>query len=68
MRAKRILGEIISVGSYSESRGIGFVRENVCKYISRMDGVGEPAKEEVILTEGAERAVHLTLHSLIVSS
>jgi aspartate/methionine/tyrosine aminotransferase len=53
MRAKRILGEIISVGSYSESKGIRFVRENICKYIAKMDGVDEPSKDQVILTEGA---------------
>lgn len=38
-RAKRVLNEIISAGSYTHSLGIPLVRESVCKYIARMDNV-----------------------------
>lgn len=68
MRAERILKEIISVGSYSESRGIDFVRDSVCKFIANMDGVALPCKQEVILTEGAERGMNMLLRTLIADS
>jgi alanine transaminase len=41
-RAKAVLKEIISTGSYTHSLGIPLVRANVCKYIARMDKVPEP--------------------------
>lgn len=38
-RARRILDEIVSAGSYTHSLGIPLVRESVVKYIARMDNV-----------------------------
>lgn len=66
MRAKRVLKEIISAGSYTNSLGIPLVRESVSKYIARMDGVPEPRIEDIFLTEGASQGVHLLLNTLIV--
>lgn len=65
-RAKRVLNEIISAGSYTHSLGIPLVRESVSKYIARMDGVPEPKIEDIFLTEGASQGVHLLLSTLIV--
>jgi alanine transaminase len=42
------------------------VRDSVCKYIAKMDGVKEPSIDDIFLTEGASQGVHLLLSTLIV--
>lgn len=65
-RAKAILKEIISAGSYTHSLGIPLARESVSKYIARMDNVAAPSIDDIFLTEGASQGVHLLLSTLIV--
>jgi aspartate/methionine/tyrosine aminotransferase len=65
-RAKKVLNEIISAGSYTHSLGIPLVRESVCKYIAKMDSVPEPRLDDIFLTEGASQGVHLLLSTLII--
>ena len=49
-RAKRVLDEIISSGSYTHSLGIPLVRESVARYIAKVDSVAKPSIEEIFLT------------------
>lgn len=66
-RAKLILDEAVSSGSYTHSLGIPLVRESVARYIERVDGVAKPKIEEIFLTEGASQGVHLLLSTLLLS-
>ena len=56
-RARQILnGTKMSLGCYSESQGIEFVRESVASYIEQRDGY--PAdKNSIFLTNGASTSV-----------
>ena len=60
MRAKRILdGVKMSLGCYTESQGIEFVRESVVSYIEQRDGY--PAeKGDIFLTNGASSSVKVS--------
>ena len=60
-RARRILkGTKMSLGCYSESQGIEFVRESVASYIEKRDGY--PAdKNTIFLTNGASTSVKVGL-------
>jgi alanine transaminase len=64
-RAKRILDEIISSGSYTHSLGIQSVRENIARFIEKKDKVPRPGVEDLVLTEGASQGVHLLLSAMI---
>ncbi|CDK25362.1 unnamed protein product [Kuraishia capsulata CBS 1993] len=55
-RAKLLLGKIGSVGAYSHSQGIPYVREQVAKFIQKRDGYESDANE-IFLTSGASTAV-----------
>ncbi|MCB1083236.1 MAG: aminotransferase class I/II-fold pyridoxal phosphate-dependent enzyme, partial [Simkania sp.] len=67
-RAKKLLDEIISVGSYTHSLGIASVRINVARFIAHQDSVPEPSIENIFLTEGASQGVHILLKALIMDS
>lgn len=41
------------------------MRDDVCKFITKMDGVAEPSREEIFLTEGAESGINLLFRGLI---
>jgi len=64
-RAKQILnGTKMSLGCYSESQGIEFVRKSVASYIEKRDGY--PADMNTIfLTNGASTSVKLILQCFI---
>lgn len=64
-RAKNILDEIISAGSYSHSLGIHSIRENVGRFIAKNDNVPKPNVDDIILTEGASQGVHVLFNTLI---
>lgn len=51
----------MSLGCYTESQGIEFVRENVASYIERRDGY--PAnKDDIFLTNGASSSVKVLFY------
>jgi len=41
-RARQVLDQIVSSGSYTHSLGIPLVRESVARYIAREDSVEKP--------------------------
>ena len=66
-RARKILEEIGSAGSYSPSLGIHSIRENVAKFISREDNVPQPSVDDIFLCEGASQGVHVLFNTLIAN-
>ncbi len=51
-------------GAYTQSAGIPFIREAVAEFIRTRDGI--PARrEQVMLTDGASKGVHLVLTALL---
>lgn len=64
-RAKLILDEIGSAGSYSPSLGIYSIRQNVAKFIANEDHVPQPSVDDIILCEGASQGVNVLFNTLI---
>ncbi|KDQ12487.1 hypothetical protein BOTBODRAFT_34455 [Botryobasidium botryosum FD-172 SS1] len=65
-RAQELYDEIGSIGAYSHSQGIPFIRENVAKFIQERDGFpSDPS--QIFLTAGASAGVSLILNILISS-
>jgi alanine transaminase len=65
-RAKELYNEIGSIGAYSHSQGIPFIRQNVAKFIEERDGYpSDPA--HIFLTGGASAGVSLLISMLIAS-
>jgi len=63
-RARELHDEIGSVGAYSHSQGVPFIRKNVAKFIHARDG--HPSDPEAIfLTSGATEGVSLFVNMLI---
>ncbi|KAI0926558.1 hypothetical protein AcW1_002484 [Taiwanofungus camphoratus] len=63
-RARELKAEIGSVGAYSHSKGVPFIRKNVAKFIEERDGYPcDP--EDIFLTAGASAGVSLLLNVLI---
>jgi alanine transaminase len=63
-RAKELYEEIGSIGAYSHSQGVPFIRKNVAKFIEERDGYPcEP--NNIFLTAGASAGVSLILNMLI---
>ncbi|KAG6853403.1 hypothetical protein C0991_004736 [Blastosporella zonata] len=63
-RAKELKDEIGSVGAYSHSQGVPFIRESVAKFIEERDGYpSNPG--HIFLTGGASAGVSLLLSMLI---
>jgi len=65
-RAKWLLGEVHSVGAYSQSAGAPGIRENVAKFIERRDGYPADAKN-IYLSAGASSGVNTLLHIICAS-
>ncbi|CAE6402527.1 unnamed protein product [Rhizoctonia solani] len=66
-RGKELYDEIGSIGAYSHSQGVPFIRENVAKFIEARDG--HPADpSQIFLTAGASAGVSLLISMLISSS
>jgi len=55
------------MGAYTESRGPGFIREAIARFIDRRDGGTSPASDadKIFLTNGASDAVRAILEMLI---
>jgi alanine transaminase len=65
-RAKELSDEIGSIGAYSHSQGIPFIRKNVANFIQERDGYpSDPAT--IFLTGGASAGVSLLINMLISS-
>ncbi|ORX85886.1 PLP-dependent transferase [Basidiobolus meristosporus CBS 931.73] len=64
-RAKKLVASAGgSVGSYSHSMGIPYIREQVAKFIERRDGFSSDP-DSIFLTAGASPAVQLVLQCMI---
>ncbi|CAN6613577.1 hypothetical protein TRVA0_005S02828 [Trichomonascus vanleenenianus] len=62
-RAKTLLKEIGSVGAYSHSKGVPYIRKSIAKFIEERDGF--PADpESIYLTTGASGAVTQLLSTI----
>lgn len=63
-RAHELLNEIGSVGAYSHSKGVPFIREQVAKFLESRDGYPSDP-ENIFLTAGASGGVSLLFHLLL---
>ncbi|KAF8524670.1 1-aminocyclopropane-1-carboxylate synthase 2 [Hysterangium stoloniferum] len=63
-RAKELCEEIGSVGAYSHSQGVPFIRKNVAKFIQDRDGYPSDPNN-IFLTAGASEGVSLLINMLI---
>ncbi|KAF8509173.1 alanine aminotransferase [Hysterangium stoloniferum] len=63
-RAKELCQEIGSVGAYSHSQGVPFIRKNVAKFIQDRDGYPSDL-HNIFLTAGASEGVSLLINMLI---
>ncbi|KAK7455288.1 alanine transaminase [Stygiomarasmius scandens] len=71
-RASELQSEIGSIGAYSHSQGVPYIRHNVAKFIAERDGFTGPYAEysdpnAIFLTAGASAGVSLLLSMLIAS-
>lgn len=66
-RARTLLTEIISPGSYPPVLGYTSVRESVARFIAKTDCVNKPSIENIILTDGASQGAHLLLNAMLMS-
>ncbi|KAJ7236887.1 alanine aminotransferase [Mycena haematopus] len=66
-RAKELQEEIGSIGAYSHSQGIPFIRKSVAKFIQDRDN--HPASpDDIFLTAGASAGVSLLINMLVADS
>ncbi|TFK83695.1 transaminase [Polyporus arcularius HHB13444] len=63
-RAKELQEHIGSIGAYSHSKGVPFIRKSVAKFIEERDGFPSDP-EDIFLTAGASAGVSLILNTLI---
>lgn len=63
-RAKELYSEIGSIGAYSQSQGIPFIRKSVADFIERRDGYPSNPNH-IFLTAGASSGVNLLINFLI---
>ncbi|HVG93098.1 MAG TPA: aminotransferase class I/II-fold pyridoxal phosphate-dependent enzyme [Planctomycetota bacterium] len=64
-RARRLLEQHPpGTGAYTQSAGLGFVREAVAAFIARRDGIPTDPKR-VLLTDGASKGIDLVLQALV---
>ncbi|CAK5265996.1 unnamed protein product [Mycena citricolor] len=65
-RAKELAEEIGSIGAYSHSQGVPFIRKGVAEFIAARDGYPAVAND-IFLTAGASVGVSLLINMLITS-
>ncbi|KAF8627143.1 hypothetical protein AX17_006360 [Amanita inopinata Kibby_2008] len=63
-RAKELSDEIGSIGAYSHSQGVPFIRKSVARFIEKRDGY-EANPNHIFLTTGASTGVSLLINMLI---
>lgn len=65
-RARKYLHELKGgLGAYQDSKGNGYICEEVCDFIQRRDGGFRPVANDIFLTNGASDGVKLLLQTLI---
>lgn len=64
-RARSYTSQMSSVGAYSPSKGYGFVREAISKFIAKRDNVASVDPESIFVTCGASDAISRVLRVLI---
>ncbi|KAG1149707.1 hypothetical protein G6F37_000988 [Rhizopus arrhizus] len=62
-RAEILLKNIGSIGAYSHSKGIPYIRNNVAKFIERRDGY-KTDPDDIFLTQGASEGVQKVIQLL----
>ncbi|KAI8878165.1 PLP-dependent transferase [Backusella circina FSU 941] len=67
LRAKTLIHNIGSVGAYSHSKGVPYIRENVARFIERRDGY-KSNPEDIFLTQGASEGVQTVLQLITENS
>ncbi|KAG8781660.1 hypothetical protein FS842_005517 [Serendipita sp. 407] len=63
-RAQELYSEIGSIGAYTHSQGVPFIRKNVAKFIEQRDGY-HANPDDIFLTAGASAGVNLLINFLI---
>ena len=63
-RASELLNNIGSIGAYSHSKGVPFIREQVAKFLKERDGYDAEA-ENIFLTNGASGGVSLLFQLIL---
>lgn len=63
-RARELYGEIGSIGAYTHSQGVPFIRKNVAKFIEKRDGYSSNP-DHIFLTAGASSGVNLLINFLV---
>eukprot|EP01062_Namystynia_karyoxenos_P077520 TRINITY_DN7827_c3_g1_i2.p1 TRINITY_DN7827_c3_g1~~TRINITY_DN7827_c3_g1_i2.p1 ORF type:complete len:555 (+),score=185.85 TRINITY_DN7827_c3_g1_i2:100-1665(+) len=59
----KMIGHPHKTGAYSHSKGLGFIRESIARFLERRDGV--PADpEHIYLTDGASSGVKMVLSTM----
>ncbi|KAI7868567.1 pyridoxal phosphate-dependent transferase [Spinellus fusiger] len=66
-RAEVLLKNIGSIGAYSHSKGVPYVRENVAKFIEKRDGYSANP-DHIFLTQGASSGVQTLIQTLTQNS
>ena len=64
-RASKLLSEIGSVGAYSHSKGVPYIRKQIAKFIEERDGYSSDP-ESIYLTTGASAAVTNLINTIAV--
>lgn len=63
-RAEELIKEIGSIGAYTHSQGIPYIRKNVAKFIEERDGYPSNP-DHIFMTGGVSPGVSLMIHMLI---
>ena len=63
-RAQKYLNALPDVGAYTESQGIGAVREEICEFLLERDGF-EADPNNIFLTNGASEGVRLCMQTIM---
>lgn len=64
-RAKLYLEKVKSVGAYQDSRGNGYIRDEVKTFIERQPGVKVESADNIFISNGASEVVRSSLNALI---
>lgn len=64
-RAKLYLEKVKSVGAYQDSRGNGYIRQEVKNFIERQPGVKVASIDNIFISNGASEVVRSALNAII---
>ncbi|KAI9733904.1 MAG: hypothetical protein M1834_002559 [Cirrosporium novae-zelandiae] len=66
-RAQKLLAEVHSIGAYSVSQGVPFIRQTVANFLKERDGYPS-APHDIYLTAGASSGVNTLMNVICASS